>query len=269
MLSRAQVFTPGQYPVVGRFSLGVQDPNVPDATARVRAVGILISTPDGQEWRSAMIDPPFFVVSTPRAFYELLVASKSKDPQAMPAFVTAHPEIGAFTAWTKSAPWTASYIEERYNSLNSFVFIDKSGARHVVRWSLLPAATPVAVSQEDLVRRGHDFLVKDLRDRVAAGPVRWTLVVTVANPGDPTADPSKAWPRDRRAVDVGTLTVQQVQTDRDGPCRDINYDPAVLPDGISTSDDPFPAARSSVYAKSFDRRTAEATHYPRDLKGTP
>ena len=33
-----------------------------------------------------MIDPPVFTVSTPRAFYELLLSS-SKDPNAMKAFV--------------------------------------------------------------------------------------------------------------------------------------------------------------------------------------
>jgi catalase len=262
-LSRAQLLTAGRYPVLGRFNLGVQDPHASDATARVRGVGILISTPDGQQWRSAMVDFPFFPVSTPQAFYELLVASKSKDPQSMAAFVAAHPEFTAFAAWTKSAPWTASYVEERYNGLNSFVFTDTSGARHLVRWSLVPAATPEAVSPEDLARRGSDFLEKDLRDRVAAGPVQWTLAVTVANPGDPSADPSKAWPEDRQVVDVGTLTVQQVQAERDGPCRDINYDPTVLPSGMTTSDDPFPAARSSVYAESYDRRTAEAAYYPR------
>ena len=32
--------------------------------------------------------------------------------------------------------------------------------------------------------------------------------------------------------------------------------------GIRTSDDPFPAARSAAYAKSYDRRTAEAKDYP-------
>ena len=89
------------------------------------------------------------------------------------------------------------------------------------------------------------------------------MVVTIANPGDPTADPSKAWPADRRTVEVGTLTVQQIEPERNGPCRDINFDPTVLPSGIRTSDDPFPAARSSVYAKSYDLRTAEAMNYPR------
>ena len=89
------------------------------------------------------------------------------------------------------------------------------------------------------------------------------MVVTVADPGDPTADPSKAWPADRRTIEVGTLTVQQIQAERDGPCRDINFDPTVLPSGMRTSDDPFPAARSSAYAKSYDLRTAEAKDYPR------
>jgi catalase len=262
-LSHAQAFTRGQYPVLGRFNLATANPNAPDATVRVRGMGLRISTPDGQELRSAMVDPPFFPVSTPQAFYELLVASASKDPNAMKTFAGVHPEIAAFGAWAKSAPWTGSYAEERYNGLNSFIFTNSSGAEHAVRWSLLPAAQPVSVSPDDLATRGPDFLEQEITERVRGGPLRWTMVVTVANPGDPTADPSKAWPEDRRTVEVGTLIVQQIQAERDGPCRDINFDPTVLPSGIRTSDDPFPAARSAVYAKSFDRRTAEAKDYPR------
>src|SRR6266404_1463987 len=262
-LSQAQVFSRGEYPVLGRFNLATAEPNASDALVRVRGMGLRISTPDGQEWRTAMIDPPFFPVSTPQTFYELLIASASKDPNAMKMFSAAHPEIAAFGAWAKSAPWTGSYAEERFNSLNSFMFVDSSGAEHAVRWSLLPAAQPVPVSPADLAKRGPDLLEQEITERVRGGPLRWTMVVTVANPGDPTADPSKAWPEDRRAVGVGTLIVQQIQAERDGPCRDINFDPAVLPSGIRTSDDPFPAARSSIYAKSYDRRTAEAKDYPR------
>ena len=166
-----------------------------------------------------------------------------------------------------SAPWTGSYAEERFNSLNSFIFVDNSGAEHAVRWSLLPAAQPVSVSPDDLAKRGPDFLEQEITERVRGGPQRWTMVVTVANPGDPTADPSKAWPEDRRTIEVGTLIVQQIEAERDGPCRDINFDPTVLPTGIRTSDDPFPAARSSAYAKSYDRRTAEAKDYPRTTTG--
>ena len=54
-MSQAQVFVRGQYTVVGRFNLATADANAPDATVRVRGLGIRIATPDGQEWRSAMI----------------------------------------------------------------------------------------------------------------------------------------------------------------------------------------------------------------------
>ena len=104
-LSVAPVFVRGQYPVVGRFNLGTADANAPDATVRVRGLGISISTPDGQEWRSAMIDPPMFPVPTPQVFYELLRASGSKDPNAIKTFAEDHPEFAAFGDWAKTAPW--------------------------------------------------------------------------------------------------------------------------------------------------------------------
>src|ERR1700730_3486449 len=267
-LSRAQVFARGQYPVLGRFNLATADPNAPDATVRVRGLGISISTPDGEEWRSAMIDAPVFPVSTAPGFYDLLIASGSKDPNAMKNFVAAHPEFAPFGDWAKNAPWTVRYAEDRFNSLNSFVFVDNSGAEHVVRWSLLSGARPVPILPDDLAKRGPDFLEQEIAQRVAGAPQRWAMVVTVADPGDPIADPSKAWPTDRRTVEVGTLVAQKVEAERDGPCREINFDPTVLPTGIQVSDDPFPAARSAAYMKSYDLRTAEGQDYPRTATST-
>jgi catalase len=264
-LSKAQVFSRGEYPVLGRFNLGTPNPNAADATVRVRGIGLRIATPDGQEWRSAMIDPPFFPVSTPQAFYELLIASGSKEANAMKAFAAAHPEFAAFEAWAGSAPWTGSYAEERFNSLNSFIFVDGSGAEHAVRWSILPAAQPVPIAKDELAKRGADYLEEEIAERVRSASQRWTMVVTVANPGDPTADPTKAWPEDRRTVEVGTLIVRQIEAESDGPCRDVNFDPTVLPSGMRTSDDPFPAARSAAYRRSYDLRTAEAKDYPRTV----
>jgi catalase len=209
-----------------------------------------------------MIDAPFFPVSTPQAFFDLLTASASKDANAMPAFAAGHPEIAAFGAWAKTAPWTASYAETRFNSINSFVFIDAQGTKRTVRWSFVPEAVATITTPEELAKRGPNALEQDISERIAKAPARWTMMVTVANPSDPTADPSKAWPDDRRTIDAGTLVVDRVIPEENGPCRDINFDPTVLPPGITTSDDPFPAARSAAYAKSFDRRTSEAKYYP-------
>jgi catalase len=267
-LSQAQVFVQGKYPVVGRFNLGTPNPNADDAKERVRGLGLMISTPDGQEWRMALIDLPFFPVATPEAFRANQIASASKDPDAMAKFAQAHPEFAAFGAWAGSAPWTGSYAEERYNNLNSFIFTDASGNDHAVRWSLAPAAQPVPVAPDELAKRGPDFLETEIAERIKSGPLRWTMLVTVANAGDETADPSKAWPQDRRSVEVGSLVVQQIEPERDGPCRDINFDPTVLPNGMRTSDDPFPAARSAAYRVSYDRRTAEEKDYPRTATGS-
>jgi catalase len=243
-LSHAQVFTRGQYPVLGRFNLGTADPNAPDATVRVRGMGLRISTPDGQELRSAMVDPPIFPVSTPQAFYELLLASASKDPNAMKTFAAAHPEIAAFGAWSKSAPWTGSYAEDRFNSLNSFIFTDSSGAEHAVRWSLLPAAQPVSVSPDDLAKRGPDFLEQEITERVLGGPLRWTMVLTIAV-GRSTAD-EQAWPADRRVVEVGTLIVQRIKPSGTVRAATSTVErPAFRHTDVGR---PVPAARSAVYA---------------------
>jgi catalase len=267
-LSKAPMLAAGSYPATGRFNLATADPKAPDATVRVRGLGLRIVGPDGSEWRSAMINPPIFAVSTPQAFYALLKASADKsDPDAMKNFAAAHPEFGAFVAWAGSAPWTASFAQDQYNSLNSFIFTNAAGQDQAVRWSFVPAAKPEAVTPDQLKARGADFLDADITQLVHSAPQKWTLVVTVANPGDPTADPTKAWPEDRRKVEAGTLVVTTIEPEVDGPCRDLNFDPTVLPPGMHVSDDPFPAARSAAYSVSFNRRTAEDKDYPHHPAG--
>ncbi|MNE94260.1 Catalase-related peroxidase precursor [compost metagenome] len=54
--------------------------------------------------------------------------------------------------------------------------------------------------------------------------------------------------------------IEQVDAPEQGACRDLNFDPLILPSGIEPSDDPILAARSSAYAVSFNRRSREAGH---------
>ena len=128
----------------------------------------------------------------------------------MAKFAGAHPEIAAFGGWAKSAPWTGSYAEEPYNGLNSFIFTDGSGNDHAVRWSLIAGgAAGSGPARRNSPSAGPNFLETEITDRIKNGPLRWTMRVTVANAGDPTSDPSKAWPQDRRSVEVGTLDRRQ------------------------------------------------------------
>jgi catalase len=92
--------------------------------------------------------------------------------------------------------------------------------------------------------------------------VQWRLVITVGQEGDPTADPTRPWPADRKQIDAGTVTIDKLSSEDDGPCVDVNYDPMVLPSGITASDDPIPSARSAAYARSFTLREGERKAKP-------
>jgi catalase len=139
--------------------------------------------------------------------------------------------------------------------------------RHAVRWRTVPEATDAG---SEAAKAGDpDYLAADLTQRLAQGPLRWHLLVTLAEPGDSTNDATKRWPDDRRTIDAGTLVIEHTEPQESGPCRDINYDPLVLPAGIEASDDPLLPARSAAYATSYLRRTSEEAHLPGTAAARP
>ncbi|OBG97330.1 catalase [Mycobacterium sp. E3251] len=258
-ICRAAVFRPGTVPVIGRFSLSGGLPDQADAPTTVRGLGLLFQGPDGQQWRTAMVNIPVFPDSTPQGFYDRLLASKpvaatgKADPEKMAAFLDRHPETVAAMKVIKQAPPSAGFADSAFHGLNAFHFTNGAGATVPVRWAAVPQQAPAAPASP----AGKDYLFDDLIRALAQRPLNWRLVLTVGEPGDPTHDATKPWPRSRRTIDAGTITVTAVQTEVPGNARDINFDPLVLPDGITASDDPLLAARSAVYARSFTRRAEE------------
>ena len=102
-----------------------------------------------------------------------------------------------------------------------------------------------------------NYLFEALIAHIHRQPLRWHLIVIVGRPGDPTNDATIAWPAGRERVNVGTLTLDRVESDDTSAARDINFDPLVLPAGIAPSDDPLLSARSAVYSQSYTRRAGE------------
>ncbi|WP_276074802.1 catalase family peroxidase [Mycobacterium paraense] len=259
-ICRAAVFRAGTVPLVGRFSLGGGLPDQADKPDTVRGLGLLFQA-GGQQWRTAMINLPVFTDSTPEGFYERLLASKpvpgtgKPDPQKMAAFLDRHPETAAAMKIIKQSPPSAGFADSTFYGLNAFWFTNGAGATVPVRWSVVPQNAVAAGGPQP--PRGKDYLFDDLIRALAHGPLQWRLVLTVGEPGDPTHDATKPWPPSRRSIDAGTITIAAVQTEQAGNARDINFDPLVLPDGITASDDPLPSARSAVYARSFTRRAEE------------
>ena len=261
-LSRAAVFRPGRSPVVARFALAGAPPFQPDAPKKVKSLGLRFQPAGAEEWRTAMIDLPVFPVRNVQEFYETLQASVpgpdgKPDPERMKAFVATHPETAAALAIVKTRAISSGFADDTYNSLNAFVMTSADGTATPVRWSFVPLQ-PFAAPSPDVATSNPNYLFDDMTKALAAQPLRWHLMITVGQPGDPTADATKPWPADRRTVDAGTLTLDTVHSEDDhGVCTNVNYDPLILPDGIAGSDDPLLAARSSAYARSFTLRTGE------------
>ncbi|WP_212625417.1 catalase family peroxidase [Pseudomonas sp. PP3] len=259
-LSKAQVFRPGRIPIIGRLALPTGDPFSPDNAIPVRSFAIQFTQPDGQQWRTGMNSMPVFPVGTPQAFVDLLIATSPDpktgkvDPSKPAAFFAAHPEAQPFLAWVQNAKPSASYVTQAYNSLNAFFLVDAQGHKQAVRWTLVPQSSVAGEAPTQV-----DYLEQDLNEELKSGPKRWSLVFTLANPGDPANDASKQWQGDHQTLDAGTLVIDRDMPQIEGDCRDINFDPLMLPEGIEGSDDPLLAARSAAYARSYLRRTSEVS----------
>ncbi len=255
-LSRAAVFQAGRTPVTGRFSLAGGNPFGADDPTTARGFALAFGFPGPRQWRTAMLNLAVFPDNSPQGFYDRLVAGKlvqgtgKPDPDAMKRFLAEHPETVAATAVNKKHPPTAGFADSTYSSLNTFFFVDDRGTRTPVRWSLTPL-------QPAEIATGDDGLFDALVRQLGAGPLRWRMLLTVGEPGDPVNDATLPWPPGRRVVDAGTLTLTAAETEAPGNARDVNFDPLVLPDGIEPSDDPLLSARSAVYAASYRARTGE------------
>jgi catalase len=261
-LSKAAVFQPGRVPVLGRFSLGGGQPYAPDTADAVRGLGLQFSLPNGELWRTAMIHLPVFPFRTPEAFYEQLLASKpdpnsgQPDPAKMQAFAAHHPETVEALKVIRSQPASSGFDNSTFHGLNAFRFINAAGESTSVRWILTPAQ-PSKTADTASPSPDKDFLFDTLIAEIHRRPLQWYLIVIVGQPGDPTNDATRAWPAGREQVNVGTLTLDQVESDDTSAGRDINFDPLVLPVGIAPSDDPILSARSPVYSQSYTRRAGE------------
>src|SRR4029077_8309150 len=102
------------------------------------------SLPDGELWRTAMVNLPVFPVRMPEAFYELLIASKpdpatsKPDPAKINAFLARHPETMKALAVIKSQPVSSGFGNSTFHSLNAFRFINSAGDSIPVRWLMTP-----------------------------------------------------------------------------------------------------------------------------------
>ena len=258
-LSKAAHFQGGSVPVTVRFSDGAPDPSIPDNSldGGPRGMAIRFELPGDGKTDIVAMSHNGFVVGTGEEFLALekaVVATDPSKPHPWPIeeFLGTHPRALRFVQENRVVP--ASFATESFFSNDAFVFVNKDGVKQAERYKILPVAGAQKLSDAEAKARSANYLVQELKTRLATGPIKFRLVVQLPNAGDPTHDPSLVWPDDRKTVDAGTISITSIVADSAGAERELVYDPTHLTDGIELSDDTLPALRAKIYSLSAMHR---------------
>jgi catalase len=255
--SRSALFSGATIPVVARFSIAGGNPTVPDTDRGPRGLGLEFKLADGSLQHMTMINTPTFFTTMPRGFLDKMLALKpdpatgKPDPAALKEFATTHPESAGQGKYLADNGPPPSYANSPFFGIHAFKFISKDNQTTLVKWRFVPEDGEKHLTATELTSMPANFLEQGLIDRTKQGPVRWDMVVTVGEPGDPETDPTVLWPADRKEMKAGTLTFTSATPQEGAPCLNINYDPLVMADGIAPTDDPVLLFRSPSYAASF------------------
>ena len=87
-----------------------------------------------------------------------------------------------------------SYATCAYNGIHAFGWTAADESERFVRYTWVPAAGEQALSANEVKGRGRDYLQEEVAERLAREPLRFTLRVQIAAPGDPTHDATEVWP---------------------------------------------------------------------------
>ncbi len=258
-LSKAALFEGKTIPVTARFSDSTGLPDISDGSENANPHGMAVKfhLPDGGEVDIVENSLKFFPVANGQEFLNLLQAVAASGPNAakptkLDTFFASHPAAPRAFA---SAQTPVSFARETYNGIDAFVFVNAAGKRQPFRFQVVPEKGAEHLGQADAAKQKSDFLVDELPQRLAKGPVRFRLMAQLAAPDDQTKDPTQPWPADRKVVDLGTITLIKAAADNTAAQKALLFLPSNLTDGIEVSDDPLIDARDQAYAVSFSRRS--------------
>jgi catalase len=254
-LTRAAHMQGDEIPATFRLSNGGGNPDHPDYAPDPRGFAVKMYLPDGSRTDIVASTAQLFPLRDPGAFAELVKVQEAQ--WKLPLFLIKHPEalrVLAGAVPTLRPP--ESYASIPYYATHAFKWIDREGTERYVRYTLEPEGAVRRLSPIAAKRRGAHYLQDDIRERVARGPVRFTLELQIAEPGDPTDDPTRAWPKSRRRVTAGMFEITGVETERETGGDILVFDPTRVTDGIELSGDPVLHFRRDAYAESVARRTA-------------
>src|SRR5215831_5936823 len=246
--------------VTVRYSDSTGLPNIPDNDpARSGPRGIAVRFHLDEHLHTDIVAHSFdgFLARTGEEFLEFLRAAAafgSGRPEALGAFLAAHPNAKRFVEAPKPIP--TSFAREAFFAGTAFKFTNSSGVSRYGRFRIRPEAGTEYLSNEAAAAKSPNFLFDELGPRLAKETVKLGIFVQMAEAGDDVADASTTWPASRTEIPFGTVTLTARVDDQVPERRKIIFDPLPRVDGIDPSGDPLTQVRADLYLLSGRRRRA-------------
>lgn len=261
-LTRAAHMQGSAVPATVRFSNGSGSPTRHDGARDGRGMATKFHLPDGTTTDIVALTLPVFFVRTPEDFLAFTRAQRPDPDTGKPdvarieEFVAAHPETQLALGFSMFMESPASYAQCRYFGIHAFKWIDADGAERFVRYRWEPEAGEATITEEESRARDRHYLREEVTERLAEGPIIFTLNLQLSNEQDDPNDPTTMWPEEREVVLAGRLEITGLVDDQEAGCEALIFDPTRVTDGIECSEDQILRARPDAYSVSYERRTA-------------
>jgi catalase len=246
-------------PVTVRFSNSTGLPTLPDNNPNADPRGMAIRFHLGEHAHTDIVSHSTdgFPTHTGQEFLELLRAVAASAPGApspspVEVFLSQHPAALAFVQTPKPAP--TSFARETYFGVTAFRFTNAEGGSHYGRYRIVPEAGVEHLSAEAAASKGENFLFDELPERISRQPLKFRILVQVADASDTVDDATIHWPEERSKVELGELVLTAIVPDDRGQKRAIIFDPIPRVEGIEPSADPLLELRAAIYLISGRRR---------------
>jgi catalase len=198
-----------------------------------------------------------FLARTAEEVLEFFNAVSATDPagphpNAMEQFLGKHPAAQAFIQTPKPIP--ASFARESFYPVHAFRFTNAGGASRYGRYRVLPVAGNEYLDDAGAAAQTPNFLFDEIAVRVSREPVRFRVLVQLAQDGDVTDDSTVRWPENRQLITFGEINLTAVVPNNAVEQQRIIFDPVPRVDGIEASADPLFEPRANMYLMSGRRR---------------
>jgi catalase len=260
-LTKAQHIVRESTPVTLRFSDSTGIPLIPDndPNANPRGCAIRFNLAEHVHTDIVSHSTDGFPVRTGAEFLEFLKALATSNPanlkgSPLEAYLGSHPTALAFVQAPKPAP--SSFARESYFGVTAMKFTNKDGVSRFGRYRIVPEAGNDHLDDATVAAKSANYLFDEIAERVAKGPVRFKVLVQLANEGDVVDDATVHWPEDRTHFELGTIALTALVSDSAHEQKQIIFDPIPRLEGIEPSDDPLLELRAAIYLISGRRRRA-------------